>query len=124
MIALPASVRILLWSEPIDMRKGIDGLAMLVRNADEDVFSGHLFVFVSRRRHQLRILTWQRGGFLLLSKRLEQGVFGLPHPEPGQRRLTLDSAQLAMLLDGVDLRVVARSKVWQPPVWRETQKSV
>lgn len=49
MIVLPTSVRIRLWSEPIDMRKGIDGLSMLARSSGEDVFSGHLFVFVSRR---------------------------------------------------------------------------
>jgi len=63
MLTLSAAVRILLWSEPVDMRKGIDGLSMLVRAAGEDMHSGHLFVFLGKRRHQLRVLTWQRGGF-------------------------------------------------------------
>lgn len=114
MIALPASVRILLWREPVDGRKGLDGLAMLVRTAGEDPFSGHLFVFVSRRRHQVRVLTWQRGGLLLLTKRLDQGVFRLPAGEAGER-MALDGVALTMLLDGIDLASVPRPRTWVPP---------
>jgi len=65
MIGLPDSVRILLFSEPTDMRRGIDGLTGLVLLAGEDVYSGHLFVFVSRKRNRAKILTYQKGGFVL-----------------------------------------------------------
>lgn len=65
MLSVPGAVRILLWSEPIDMRKGFDGLAGLVRAAGEDALSGHLYVFVSRRRDRVKVLMWQRGGFVV-----------------------------------------------------------
>ena len=68
MIGLPDSVRILLFSEPTDMRRGIDGLTGLVLLAGEDVYSGHLFVFVSRKRNRAKILTYQKGGFVLWYK--------------------------------------------------------
>ncbi|WP_140854927.1 IS66 family insertion sequence element accessory protein TnpB [Myxococcus xanthus] len=70
MFALPASVRVVLATEPVDMRKSIDGLMALVRTAwGEDVYSGHLFAFVSRRGDRIKVLTWSRGGFVLLYKR-------------------------------------------------------
>ena len=65
MLSVPGAVRILLWSEPFDMRKGVDGLAGLVRAAGEDALSGHLCVFVSRLRDRVKMLTWQRGGFVV-----------------------------------------------------------
>lgn len=114
MILLPAAVRILVWSEPVDMRRGMDSLAMIVRSVGEDLYSGHLYVFCSRRRHHLRILTWQRGGFVLLSKRLDSGRFRLPPSPDGSGRVVLDAAALALLLDGVDLATVKRPKHWEP----------
>ena len=79
MVLLPTSVRILLATEPVDMRKSIDGLMALVRSAwGEDVYSGHLFVFASRKGDRLKILTYSRGGFVLFYKRLERGHFRLP----------------------------------------------
>ena len=66
MLTLPRSVRILIGSTPIDMRKSIDGLTAIVRDElEEDVYSGHLFVFVSRRRDRVKILAWDKGGFVL-----------------------------------------------------------
>lgn len=59
MLTLPRGVRIYLAREPVDMRKGIDGLSALVRQFGEDVFSGHLFVFISKRGDRLKILTWE-----------------------------------------------------------------
>jgi transposase len=114
-LTLSAAVRILLWSEPVDMRKGINGLSMLVRSAGEDMFSGHLFVFAARRRQQVRILTWQRGGFVLLTKRMDRGRFTLPELPVSDGRMDLDAALLSMLLDGVNLAEVKRSDAWQPP---------
>ncbi len=74
MFALPASVRVVLATGPVDMRKSIDGLMALVRAAwGEDVYSGHLFAFVSRKGDRVKVLTWSRGGFVLLYKRLEAG---------------------------------------------------
>ncbi|NNB92148.1 IS66 family insertion sequence element accessory protein TnpB [Corallococcus exiguus] len=116
MFALPASVRVVLAVEPVDMRKSIDGLMALVRAEwGEDVYSGHLFAFVSRKGDRVKVLTWSRGGFVLLYKRLETGRFRLPRVEAEAKAVTLDATQLAMLLDGIDVADVRRPPAWSPP---------
>jgi transposase len=115
MLTLPSAVRILLATEPVDMRKSIDGLMALVRNGwGEEVYSGHLFVFVSRRGDRVKVLTFSRGGFILYYKRLEQGRFRLPRVDEQARAVALDATQLAMLLDGIDVEKVKRPPAWQP----------
>ncbi|WP_420715173.1 IS66 family insertion sequence element accessory protein TnpB [Corallococcus sp. BB11-1] len=81
----------------------------------EDVYSGHLFAFVSRRGDRIKVLTWSRGGFVLLYKRLETGRFRLPRVEAEAKAVQLDSTQLAMLLDGIDVAQVKRQPAWTPP---------
>ena len=116
MLTLPSSVRIVLATAPVDMRKSIDGLMALVRSSyGEDVYSGHLFVFVSRRGDRVKILTFSRGGFILYYKRLEQGRFRLPQLEAEAQSVRLDATQLTMLLDGIDVAEVKRPAAWQPP---------
>ncbi len=116
MLTLPSAVRIVLATEPVDMRKSIDGLMALVRSSfGEDVSSGHLFVFVSRRGDRVKILTFSRGGFILYYKRLEQGRFRLPLLEADAQSVRLDATQLAMLLDGIDVAEVKRPAAWEPP---------
>ncbi len=115
MLTLPGSVRILLATQPVDMRKSIDGLMALVRTAwGEDVYSGHLFVFVSRRGDRVKILTFSTGGFVLYYKRLEAGRFRLPQLEEGAQAVALDATQLALLLDGIDVARVERPRAWTP----------
>ena len=119
MISLPSSVRIYLATATTDMRKGFDGLSALVRNWNEDLYSGHLFVFVSRRGDRIKILTWDTGGFVLYYKRLERGRFRVPKLVEGQIKMQLDAAELSMLLDGIDFSRVRRPKKWQPNVKKE-----
>ena len=114
MLSLPASVRIYLFAEPTDMRKGFDGLAALVTASGLDVFSGHLFAFVSGRGDRAKVLTWQRGGFVLWYKRLERGRFRRPDIPPGAHRVMLEADQLALLLEGIDPRGVRRPRRWEP----------
>ena len=114
MIGLPDSVKILLFTAPTDMRKGFDGLGGLVLEAGEDLHSGHLFVFLSRRRDRVKILTFQKGGFVLWYKRLERGTFKPLRPEAGVRHMALDATDLALLVDGIDLSRVRRPKYWKP----------
>lgn len=114
MLLLPSSVRIYVAAEPVDLRKSIDGLSALVRGADHDVYSGHLYVFAGRRRDRVKILAWDRGGFVLYYKRLESGRFRWPEIGDGCRELELDATQLAMLLDGIDFGRVARPAAWSP----------
>ena len=115
MITIPKSVRIFIGSTPIDMRKSIDGLHAIVKDElGEDPYSGHLFVFVSRRCDRVKILLFDRGGFVLVYKRLERGQFKLPHMDPSTMAIEIDATQLAMLLDGIDVGRVRRPQHWKP----------
>lgn len=105
MTLLPRGVKVHLAFGYTDMRKGIDGLAMLVQGVlRQDPFSGHLFVFRGRKASLIKIVFWDGTGLCLFTKRLEQGVFLWPsNVEPGET-LALSSEQLSMLIDGVDWR--------------------
>ena len=101
MIAVPAGVRVLVATKPVDFRKGGDGLAALGQEMlEEDPFSGTIFIFRAKRADRVKILTWDGSGLVLFWKRLEQGAFRWPPIMNGVMRLT--PAQLAALLDGMD----------------------
>lgn len=117
MIGLPSlraldgaqAARIWLAVEATDMRCGIDRLAERVQAViGENPLSGHLFVFRSRRGDRLKILHWDRDGFVLWYKRLEEGVFKLPRAKEGARALELRASELAMVLDGIDVSKLQR----------------
>jgi transposase len=115
-LTLSPSVRVYLATEPVDLRRGHDGLCALVRaRYGRDPYDGSLFAFVGRRGDRIKILYWERGGFVLVYKRLERGRFQLPRVSAEATSVTLDSASLAMLLDGVDLASVRRIPAWKPP---------
>jgi transposase len=114
-ITLPSSVRIYLAVGAVDLRKSIDGLGAIVSERGHDLYSGHLYVFLSRRGDRLKILTWSAGGFVLLYKRLERGRFRLPAIRDGQTEVEIDATQLAMLLDGIDIQRVQPPRRWTPP---------
>ena len=98
------TARIWLATEATDMRCGFDRLAERVRVVTgQDPLSGHLFVFRSRRGDRLKLLLWDRDGFLLWYKRLETGVFKLPRVQEGARSVELRASELAMVLDGIDV---------------------
>lgn len=104
-----AGARIWLASEPADMRCGFDRLAELARVVTEqDPLSGHLFVFRSKRGDRMKILLFDRDGYVLWYKRLEAGVFKLPRAEAGRRSLELRASELAMALDGIDVSRLKR----------------
>jgi len=106
MLSLPPSVRVFVCTTPTDMRKSFDGLCALVQSVlKQDPFSGHLFVFLSRRRDRVKILYWDRSGFCLLYKRLEEGTFRMP--ECGE----IGSRELMMVLEGLDA-VAVRPRRW------------
>lgn len=114
MLTLPASVRIYVAAEPIDLRRGFDGLAAAVRTVlQKDPLSGHLFVFFGRRRDLAKILVWTRGGFWLLNRRLEQGRFHLPSGAQGATHIEFDAVDLQLLLEGIDLAGARRRPVWK-----------
>ena len=109
-------VRVFLCTSPTDMRKGFDTLAVLVREGlGYDPLSGHLFLFVGRRRDRLKLLYWDRDGYALWYKRLEQGTFRMPVAKPETASIELKASELAMLLEGIDLRSIKRRKRFQRP---------
>lgn len=113
MIPVPANTRIWLAAGVTDMRKGFAALAAQAEAVlEQDPFAGHLFVFRGRRGDLLKILYWDGQGFCLFAKRLEKGRFIWPVTKEGA--VTLTSAQLSMLLEGIDWR--APQRTWQPTV--------
>lgn len=116
MIALPPSVRILLYTQPTDMRKGFDGLRALVeQHLAEDPLSGHLFVFRNRRGDRLKILYWDRDGLAIWYKRLEAGTFPWPAAGSDRSGVAVPAGDLAMLLDGIDPGSVRRGRRYRRP---------
>ena len=111
MLNLPTPVRILLYTQPTDMRKGFDSLAAVVREQlGEDPLSGHLFVFRSRRGDRVKLLLWDRDGYCLVYKRLEQGTFRFPVVAADTLRAEVSHQELALLLWGIDPASVKRQK--------------
>ena len=102
MFSLPQSVRVYVCTQSTDMRRSFDGLAAMAEHVlRQDPFSGHLFVFVNRRGDRLKVLWWDRGGYVIYYRRLEEGTFQLPATDDDS--VEIDATQLAMILDGVDL---------------------
>lgn len=118
MMHLPASVRVYLCLSPCDMRKSFDSLHALVRDHLQlDAYAGHLFVFASRRRDRVKILYWDRDGFAIWSKRLEEGTYAVPfagEAEAIRREITVQ--ELGALLSGIDLDRAGRRKRYQKSV--------
>jgi transposase len=111
MIHLPTSVRVYLCLTPCDMRKSFDSLHALVREHLElDAFAGHLFVFTSRRKDRVKILYWDRDGFAVWSKRLEEGAYAVPLGDDGEHRREITTQELGALLSGIDLSTAKRRK--------------
>ena len=107
MIMLPSAVRIFLCTRPTDMRKSFDGLTGLVQECfGQDPLTGHLFLFVNRRRDRIKILYFDRDGLALWYKRLEAGTFEIPRSDETDG-VELQAAELAMILSGIDLKSVA-----------------
>ena len=99
----PSGTRVWIAAGHTDMRRGFDGLATLVQQQlDADPFSGQIFVFRGRRGDRIKVLWFDGDGLCLFAKRLEQGRFVWPQSTEG--RIALTSAQLAMLLEGIDWR--------------------
>lgn len=104
MLGLPNGAKIYFCSQPVDLRRGFDGLSGMVESVFAmNVLDGHLFLFVNRRRDRIKALWWEPGGLVLWYKRLEQGTFEMPRAHEGQAHAMIDATQLAMLIGGVPL---------------------
>jgi len=113
MLNFSGAVRIFLATNPVDMRRQIDGLAALVNDVlSQDLYTGHVFVFRGRRADRVKILVWDKNGFVLFYKRLEKSRFRFPDATSPCREL--DSTALTLLLEGLDLELAARAPRWHP----------
>ena len=111
MMHLPASVRMYLCASACDMRKSFDGLhAVVAQSMELDAFAGHLFVFANRRRDRIKILYWDRDGFAVWAKRLEEGTYAMPFGDAAEKRLEITAAELGAILSGIDLGNAKRRK--------------
>ena len=109
-------MRLFLATQAVDGRKGADSLMVLVRDVLRyDVFSGHLFVFFSKRRERVRIVYWDRNGFALWSKRLEKGRFCPTFSVDGKLgAVAIEAAELALIIEGIDLSGARKRPRWEP----------
>jgi len=117
MLTFPANVKLYLATEPADLRKSFNGLSMLVQHQfGLDVMAGHLFVFLNRKANQVRILFWDRDGFCIVAKKLERGTFRRSkRGEDGKAHIEIDAADLALLLEGIEIKEVRRSRRYKAP---------
>jgi transposase len=117
MLLLPRAVHVYVATTPCNMKKSFDGLTNEVRQVlAKDPLSGHVFVFLNRRKTLVKLLLWTRGGFTIVAKRLERGTFSFP------RKVTTDATsvevdvhELSMLLEGIDVKTARTSRRWEPP---------
>ena len=111
MLSLPSSVKIFIYALPTDMRCGFNKLSMLTESfMQKDPFSGYLFVFFNKAGDKCKILFWDRTGFVIWYKRLEEGTFErLKHP-PKACSIEVDVAKLSWILEGIDLFKARRRK--------------
>lgn len=118
MILLPRSVRMYVSTAPANLRKSFEGLSNDVRSVlAADPVSGHVFIFLNRRRTQVKLLVFTRGGFTIVHKRLERGKFTFPERVTLEAaRVEIDAHELAMLLEGLDATTKRSGVRWDPPL--------
>jgi len=114
---IPRQVKIFVALEPTDMRRGFDGLSGAVQQTlQQDPLSGHLFLFRNRRRDRIKILFWDGDGHALFYKRLSRGTFEFPiSPDSETSTVEIRASELAMLLDGIELKGRKRRPRYERP---------
>ena len=105
-----------LYREPTDMRKSFNGLSGVVRSElGRNPLEGDVFIFINRRRDKIKLLVWDRSGFVILYKNLEQGTFELPQFKSEAKSHSLKWEELVLILEGVELKSVRRRKRYAGP---------
>jgi transposase len=118
MMLLPRAVKVYVATAPCNLRKSFDGLSNEVREVlGKDPLCGHVFVFLNRRKTQVKLVLWTRGGFTIVHKRLEGGTFAFPaQVAEGAKSVEVDVHELSMLLEGIDVTRARVSRRWEPPL--------
>lgn len=117
MLLLSRAVHVYVATAPCNLKKSFEGLTNEVRQVlAKDPLSGHVFVFLNRRKTQVKLLLWTRGGFTIVTKRLERGTFTFPtRVTPEATSVKVDVHELSMLLEGIDVTRARTSRRWEPP---------
>ena len=116
MLNLSHQTRVFLCLTPVDMRKSFRGLCLLAESQmKQEPAAGHWFVFINRRKDRMKLLAWDGQGFCIWYKRLEAGTFESPHADDQQSSLEIDVTQLALIINGIELKSAKRR-----PRYRET----
>ena len=120
MLHLSAACKYYLYGGEADMRKGFDSLSgMVSQHMQLSALSGAVFIFVNRRRNQLKLLLWEGDGFSLYHKRLEQGTYELPHIATQKDKagsISLTHQQLQLILQGISLKSIKHRKRYNYPL--------
>jgi transposase len=116
MLLLPRAVRVYVATQPVRLNRSFNGLSNVVREVlGRDPLSGHVFVFINRRRTMVKLLVWTRGGFTIVHKRLERGTFARVFRADDERsHVEIDVHELSMLLEGIEAITARTSKRWEP----------
>jgi transposase len=117
-ILVPRSVRVYFATRPTNLRKSFEGLSNEIRETlRHDPLAGHIFVFLNRRKNMVKLVMYTRGGYTIIMKRLEKGTFAFPdRVVEGAASVAIDVHELAMLLEGIDIRRARTSSRWEPPM--------
>jgi len=124
-LTLAPTVSLYVCTAPIDMRKSFNGLAIASQQTiGGDPLSGRLFVFFNRNRNICKALWWASGGYCIFAKRLARGRFRVPSdPSAGQKHVEMDAAELALILEGIDLVATKKRPRWNPRRRQEVRRS-
>ncbi len=114
MLHLSSSCRYYLYHAPTDMRKGFDSLSGIVmQQMNQHALSGDIFIFINKKRNQVKLLLWEGDGFALYHKRLEKGTYELPMHDNNVHSVGITSQQLQLILQGISLKSVRKRKRYQ-----------
>ena len=125
MLSVSSHTRVFLARDPVDMRKSFHGLIGLTESVlEQDPLSGHLFVFINRRRDRIKLLYWGGTGFCIWYQHLEEGGYQLPDATKADERegMEITATQLSLILDGVDLSSVRQRLRYRLPMDRTTTR--
>jgi transposase len=120
---LPRAVKVYFATQPTNLRQSFEGLSNQIRHVlGYDPLNGHVFVFLNRRRNQVKLILWTRGGFTIVHKRLEAGTFTFPSKiTEGMASVAIDVHELAILLEGIEADEIKTKPRWEPtPAARST----
>jgi hypothetical protein len=111
MFSLSSALSYFLYRKPVDIRNSFDGLGGLIQNElGRDPLSGEVFIFINKRRNQVKLLRWEQGGFILYYKRLETGTFELPQWDDDSDSCPLQWSTLVLMIEGISLKNIQKRK--------------